>query len=254
MATIVATKQDRILLLEFNSKTNSYTMEFLKELEFWLDAAQNDAKLGAIILTSKSKLFSVGGDVGEMYRELKSNNPSGYVDKVVPVVNRIILKMLTHPLPIIAALNGAVAGGGISLVFASDHRVVMNDSKIAFAFGNLALTPDSGTSIILQNFFSRSFLLQCFTQGKIIRVDEMSASLFDRISGSREELIEQAIVIAVEYTKRDKWVNAKTKKLLNQNLIDLFEKSSSLEFETISMACKREQFKVKLEEFVNKNS
>jgi enoyl-CoA hydratase/carnithine racemase len=113
MSEIVATKDydNKVLVIEMKGKYNSFTDKLLSPLENWLDHAIIDKQLHSIILTGSGSIVSVGGDLNEMKNEISLGNPDGYVDKIVPKINSVIKKILTHPLPIIAAINGSAAGG-----------------------------------------------------------------------------------------------------------------------------------------------
>ncbi len=252
MSDIIATREEGILILEMNAGSNTFTHGLLETLEMWLNIARSDKKLFAVILTSKSKLFSAGGDLGEMMQDLKAGDPAGYVKRIVPLVNRIIMNLVTHPLPIIAVLNGSVAGGAISMVLASDHRVAVNRAKFAFAFGSLSLTPDSGTSVLVPHYLGENFAFSNFVNGKTVSVTDLPSNLFDSICETTEEAMQKALEIANIYRTSDRWILDKTKNLVKRHLIEKLRRQLDDELNSIIEACERPNFEIKLSQTLEK--
>ncbi|RMG24972.1 MAG: enoyl-CoA hydratase/isomerase family protein [Methanobacteriota archaeon] len=252
MSDIVATREEGVLILELASKSNTFTYSLLETLEMWLQQAENDHSLHAIIITGRGKMFSAGGDLNEMLSEIEAGRKAGYVRNIVPLVNRVIRLILSHPLPIIVALNGSVAGGAISILLAADHRVAVSKAKIAFAFGSLSLTPDSGTSVLVPYFLGVNFSTAAFSKAEIHSVNDLAPNLFDEIVESKEELLVVARKIADTYKNVDRWVFWKTKSLVRSPLIERFDKQSELELKMIQTACERDQFEIKLRKMIDR--
>ncbi len=246
MSDIIATREEGVLTLELASKSNTFTLSLLETLEMWLERARDDHSLHAIIITGKGKMFSAGGDLNEMLSEVEAGRKAGYVMRIVPLVNRVIRLMLTHPLPIVIALNGSVAGGAISILLAGDHRVAVSRAKIAFAFGSLSLTPDSGTSVLVPHFLGLNFSTSAFSKAEIHAVTDLPSSLFDAIVENKEDLMTVAKQIANSYKNVDRWVFWKTKTLVRSQLVEYFDRQSELELKTIQSACERDSFEIKL--------
>ncbi len=251
MTELIATREEGILLLELVD--NTFKLETLKSLEMWLNQSKNDHRLFAIILTARGKLFSAGGDLLEMKKELDAGRKSGYVEEIVPLVNKVINLMLTHPLPIIVALNGSVAGGAIGLFLAADHRVAIEKAKVAFAFGGISLTPDSATSFLVPIYFGYNFATSAFSLAKTVPLREYP-HIVDKFVENKDQLIEESKKLANQYKNMDRWVYHKTKLLVKRPIIDQLEIQTKLELENIIQACQRQNFEMKLNETINRLS
>ncbi|MHA2503465.1 MAG: enoyl-CoA hydratase/isomerase family protein [Candidatus Kariarchaeaceae archaeon] len=224
---------------------NKFTRPLLEAL---LDTFLNPPQdCTGIILTGSGRLFSVGGDLDGMVEGVNDGDPSRYVDDIVPLVNQVILAIRRCPLPVIAAVNGSAAGGALSLVFSCDFVVAQPGAKLSFAFGSLALSPDSGSSIaLLEKGFPRSYLLRAFTTGAIATVSgTQEFGVYDAVVDP-ENLIPEAKSIISELQAGSLWTFSKTKMLFYSHQIDSIASQLDLEYRSIAESCKKNDFQQKV--------
>jgi 3-hydroxyacyl-CoA dehydrogenase len=100
-----------------------------------LDRALADDNVTAIVLTGGGKLFSGGADIREF------NTPSATAEPKLATVIRIAE---TATKPVVAAINGACAGGGLELALGCHFRVAAADAAIALPEVKLGLLPGAG--------------------------------------------------------------------------------------------------------------
>ncbi|MCH8906520.1 MAG: enoyl-CoA hydratase/isomerase family protein [Candidatus Heimdallarchaeota archaeon] len=254
--TLLVNRKETYWIIQLNTGTNAFSANLLHDLISIFEETSQIETLSALILTSTSKIFSVGGDLKAMKTHLDKGNPSGYVDEIVPLVHKVILAMVRHPLPIIVAINGSIAGGGISLGLAADHLVSLENAKFAFAFGSLALSPDSGNSLLIQKHFGSSFALESITQGRVVSAYELS-QISHMVITSAESLLPKAEELAKNYSLTDRWATKQTKYLINRRMIQELEEQLDFEFQSIHEACLRPNFAqllTKMLEQMNKKS
>lgn len=115
----------------------------------WRDLAQRvtaDPSVGAILLDAAGPAFCAGGDIIEMARA-----DAGGTDltRAAAVINEGIELYLAGTKPIVAAVQGAVAGGGLGLMLVADHIVAADTAGFASRYANIGLTPDLGVSALL---------------------------------------------------------------------------------------------------------
>lgn len=255
MKEIVATKDyDRgVLLLEMNSKANSFTEELLTTLEMWLNHAVIDKQLHSIILTGKDRIFSVGGDIKQMKIDLESGKPEAYIERIVPKINSIIKKIITHPLIVIAAVNGSAAGGGLSLALSCDHVIAIPEAKFAFAFSSLDLTPDSGSTLSFVRSFGYSRALSATLTSEIMTAKEAyDLGAISQLSDS-QSLLPEAIEFATKMHSVSKDIISKTKSLLNSSITQILDTQLKMEYDSIYLASKSSNFSKKLDIMLARN-
>ena len=237
--------KNKILLSIEGSRGNSFGIETLQDLLAKLDENRNaDGTIG-LIITGSGKSFSVGGDVFAMHEALESGNPEHYLKPVVPLIEKVVLTILQYPKPIIAAINGPVAGGGLSLALACDDIVAVAHTKFGMAFGGLSLSPDSGSSVLFSHHFGRKETIDGISSARVYSAEEVEKKGIIAIV-EEENLILEATSMIDRKTKVSPFSYGKTKLLVNQMLIQQLLHNLPLEYETILEAAKRDEFKDKV--------
>ncbi len=251
--TVIATRENGYLLLEMNDGGNPFTAESLKYLKTWIDQAEHDMLVHSIILTSATKVFSVGGHLSQMLEGVEEGNPSKYVEEIVPIINEIILALAKSRLPIITALNGTAAGGGMSLFLIGDYRLTSTKGKLYTAFGDLALTPDSGSSILLP-YRMHGVGTHELVQSTFINSEELVKRGGANEVCEPDDLLPRAKEIAKSYVSLDRWAVGQSKRFANRILLERLEKYLDEEFKSIVEACRRDPFERRLREVISKLS
>src|SRR6266542_7032110 len=98
-----------------------------------------DAEVRAVVLTGAGRGFSVGQDLTE-FREA----PGDIGTRLRQNYHPNVLAIRTLEKPVIAAVNGAAAGAGLSIACACDLRIAADSASFVPAFVNVGLVPDSG--------------------------------------------------------------------------------------------------------------
>jgi 2-(1,2-epoxy-1,2-dihydrophenyl)acetyl-CoA isomerase len=236
-----------------SNKGNSFKIKFLNELLQKLGELERDERFNSIIITGNGHVFAVGGDVKDMATKVREGFRDAYVAEIVPVINKIVKKIVSYALPVIMRIDGAAAGGGLSLALCGDHIICIEKTKLAMAFGVIALTPDSGSSVIFPHRFGYSEALFGISTGKVYTPEEaMEFGAIGKIARNMEELEEIAMSYAIKYAEMDRDTIIDTKKLLNTDLILKLKSQLRNEFESIVNASKRDSFVNRLNGFLNK--
>jgi 2-(1,2-epoxy-1,2-dihydrophenyl)acetyl-CoA isomerase len=113
-----------------------------------------DPAVRAVVLTGAGRGFCAGQDL----REFESL-PGGVRDALEQTYHPNIRALRALEKPVIAAINGAVAGAGLSLACACDVRVGSSDATFVPGFIGIGLVPDAGSSWFVHRLlgFSRAF-------------------------------------------------------------------------------------------------
>ncbi|EHR59673.1 enoyl-CoA hydratase/carnithine racemase [Saccharomonospora cyanea NA-134] len=139
----------RTLTLNRPEAYNSLTVELKERLLTALRDAAADDDVRAVLLTGAGKAFCAGQDLKEHVGMLRSGDEAP-LRTVAEHYNPIVTTIVDMPKPVIAAVNGAAAGAGAALAYASDLRIAGTSASFAMAFAGVGLGPDSGASWTLQ--------------------------------------------------------------------------------------------------------
>jgi 2-(1,2-epoxy-1,2-dihydrophenyl)acetyl-CoA isomerase len=111
--------------------------------------AASDPQVRAVLLNGMGGTFCVGGDVGRL--ALQAESPPAYDEKVAEMRRITQAARILHgmPKPVVAAVDGAAAGAGLSLALACDFRVVGENAKITTGYARVGLPGDFGGAYFL---------------------------------------------------------------------------------------------------------
>ena len=150
---------------------------FLNAMDFemgarWRDVAHevtSDPSVGAVILDAAGPAFCAGGDVFAM---ATSAATGADVTGAAHVIHDGIRTFALSDKPIVAAVQGAVAGGGLGLMLTADYIVAADTAKFVSKYANIGLTPDLGVSTLLPAAIGQRRALQLLLQDRTLSAAE----------------------------------------------------------------------------------
>ncbi|RBY89619.1 enoyl-CoA hydratase/isomerase family protein [Blastococcus sp. TF02A-30] len=149
----------------------------------------------AVLLLANGPRFCVGGDIGSF---ATAEEPGRFVGQLAHDWHEVIRAVLYCPVPVIAGVQGAVAGAGVGLIGACDVVVCARTTKIRPAYGAIGFTPDGGTSWALARSLGAPRALDLMlTNGSLTAAEAHLTGLVARLVED-EELLETAVRVAAE--------------------------------------------------------
>ena len=130
------------ILLNRPQRLNSFDIKLGEELYEVLKDINAKPEIRAVVLKGTGKGFCGGGDVKEMY---DAKDKSKFLRDLTKAIHRCVIEMRTMEKPVIAAINGAAFGAGLSLALACDIIISVKDAKFGTAFIGIGLAPGCGT-------------------------------------------------------------------------------------------------------------
>lgn len=175
MSLVLTRVADGVATITLNrpEKLNALTTALCDELIAALRAAATDARIRAIVVSGAGRAFCAGADLTILGTD---------GDALVRAGREIALLIRSAPQPVIAAVNGAAAGGGANLALACDYRVAADSATIGEVFAKLGLGPDWGGSFFLPRLTGAARALELLWSARMVPAAEAhTLGLFDRV-------------------------------------------------------------------------
>jgi len=138
-----------------------------------LDVAESDPEVRCLVLQGEGGHFCAGGHIAGL-RERRAADPSVQT-RMVERFHQLIEALRTCQKPVIAAVEGAAAGGGLSLALACDLIVAAEDARFIMSHARLGLSPDGGGSWQLAQMLPRQLALQLIWLAEPVTAQQLHA-------------------------------------------------------------------------------
>ncbi len=154
MPTLNVERLDAIARITLNrpDRKNALGADEMRGLHRALQDVAQDQDVRAVILTGAGQAFSAGGDVHEMAQWLEKGVLPRLFHELVDEQEGVIKEIVEMAKPVIAAIPGVAAGGGMSIVLACDWRIATPEASLVPAFPSLGGVPDGGLTFFLPHY------------------------------------------------------------------------------------------------------
>ncbi len=213
----------------YNAMTNTMFAE-LEELAWRLDAEDS---CRVVIMTGAGKAFCSGYDLADA-DDLPNLGALGMLDQQERAA-RALLAVRGMRVPVIAALNGAAAGGGLALALAADIRLASSEAKFNAAFVRIGLSAgDLGTSWLLTRLIGPAKTSEiCFTGRLVAAAEAAELGLVNAVSDG--DVVAAAVALAERITSNSPGGVQLSKRALQANL-EVGSYAAALELENRGQA------------------
>lgn len=161
-----------VLTLNRPEKLNAMSSQMRRDFGACLDEIEQDPDIHVVLLRGAGRSFCVGADTGDL--------PSSAMAwrKRVGTAQDHHTRLLKLDKIVVAAAQGAIAGGGVSLALSADILILTTDATLHFPFVRLGLIPDGGCSFLLQNKIGVPLALDLMlTAGKLDATEALQRGL-----------------------------------------------------------------------------
>jgi len=234
------------LTLRRPDKLNCLNAAILHEMSKAIGDLNADDGVKALILTGEGRSFCSGADLGEQPYGTDKNQPGiSRAEHVTPFVSFgwVVKHIEDFTRPVIAAVNGIAAGGGLALALAADIRIVSENAAFSAIFVKRGLVPDCGVSYYLPRLVGVSKALELMWTG-----DKIDAREAERIGLANkvvppEHLLKTAYEfahglakgpsLAIEMIKRMAYTALKSDSVMTQMAVENFMQQVCIESEDV---------------------
>lgn len=216
MATMVTISKDGpIWTLDIGEDENRFSPDWLSEIESALDQVEATEEPVALVTIGRGKIFSNGLDLEWLEQNLDQHE--AYVGRMQALLSRV----LTLPVPTVAAINGHAFGGGAMLALAHDYRVMREDrGYFCFPEVDLQFPFTAGMNALITSKLSPPAAFTAMTTGhRYTAQDALAAGLVDATE-QLDHLPEAAAGLVAELAGKDRATLGAIKTRLFSGVVD----------------------------------
>ena len=217
-----------LVTLNRPDRLNAINERMLDDFDELLRNLDRDDTVRVLLITGEGRGFCAGADLKEVAFRAQTEafaDPEAFLGLVQEKYSGLISKLRGLRQPIVAAVNGAAAGGGMALALAADIRLCTPDAYFVASFINIGLSGgEMGSSFLLPRMIGISRASDILLTGRKVPSDEAERIGLVSQVAPPEKLLETALSYARMMTAKTTGGLKFTKRALEQNLT-----SSSLE-------------------------
>jgi 2-(1,2-epoxy-1,2-dihydrophenyl)acetyl-CoA isomerase len=192
--------------LTLNALTSEMAIKRLPEV---CAEASVNSRVKVVVITGKGRGFCSGADVRERIPDVVNAADTATLERPIGAFIRAIWEI---PKPVIAAVNGIAAGGGMSIACAADFRFMAESASFVPSFVKRGLMPDSGLTYLLPKLINRSKAMRILMTAAVVSPHEaLEMGLADLVT--TDENLRDAVrefasnlaagpAVALSFTKR----------------------------------------------------
>jgi enoyl-CoA hydratase/carnithine racemase len=199
---ILYSVEDRILTLTLNrvERLNAFTGVMCRELIDAFDRADADDSVRAVIVTGAGKAFCAGADLGGGSKtfDASARGARDSIEEHRDGGGLLTLRIYDGKKPVIAAINGAAVGIGITMTLPMDVRIASTGARMGFVFARRGIVPEACSSWFLPRVVGITRAAEWVYTGRVFGAEEaLAGGLVSRLVAP-EDLLTTARAIAHE--------------------------------------------------------
>jgi 2-(1,2-epoxy-1,2-dihydrophenyl)acetyl-CoA isomerase len=215
---ILTEQRGRVLVITRNDPEhlNALGEPLDTEMRDAIEEANNDAGIGAIVLTGAGRAFCAGANIRGWDKGIERAEESGNV-----MATRSSLENWTsfaqRAKPIVVAINGHAIGAGLTITLPCDVRVASEEAKLSMRFIRVGIFPELASTRLLVEIVGLNHALELMETGRIIDANEAGRIGLVNHVVPHDQFLDRAVEIAseiafnptesVQALKRTVWAN-----------------------------------------------
>jgi 2-(1,2-epoxy-1,2-dihydrophenyl)acetyl-CoA isomerase len=161
-----------IFTLDRPDVLNAFDEGLTTALAEQLDGAARDPSVRAVAITGAGRAFSAGQDLRDRVAMVESGKDLHLGDELRRRYHPVIATIREMRKPVIAAVNGVVAGAGLGIAVSCDVRVAAASASFRAAWGRVGLVPDAGSAYFLPRLVGWGRAMDMILTGEPVSADE----------------------------------------------------------------------------------
>lgn len=253
----------RVITLDRPAKLNAWTPHMSWELEQAIISGNNNVSIGAFVVTGAGRAFCAGADISEVFASQLEDDDSAAPETsgadTKPLVEQSgsesestdWVELMRSSKPIVAAINGASIGVGLTLTLSMDFLVAHPEAKLSCRFVKMGVVPELASSHYLVQRCGWGHASDLALSGRTVLGQEaLDLGLIDEVA---EDVVEAALVRARSYAENAPPSVLATKQLLTVNGSDTnLKRVQAREMEALAEAYRSDEHREAINAFLEK--
>lgn len=196
-----------------------------------LTGATADPTVRTLLITAQGPSFCVGGDLA--YFTARPGTHTEDLGWMAEHWHEVLARLARVSLPVVTAVHGGTAGGGLGPVWCADHVLAGESTRMAAGFADIGLSGDGGASWHLPRYVGLRRAQEMLLDNRVL--DAQTArdwGIVDRVVPD-EELREAAWAAARRFAARSATAFAEAKRLLAASSSNTYEQQLQAEVDAI---------------------
>jgi 2-(1,2-epoxy-1,2-dihydrophenyl)acetyl-CoA isomerase len=249
---LIAESRDHVTTITLNrpERYNAIDLQLAQELTEAVLTCGEDPEVRALVITGAGSVFSGGGDVKEFGKRLATI--SRYLKELTTVLHIAISRICRMPKPVVAAVNGVAAGGGMSLALACDLVVATESARFTMAYAGIGATPDGSSSYFLPRLVGLKRAFDLFYTNRTLTAREAEAwGLVNKVVPDTDfkPAVDQ---LATQLAQGPTVAFGRAKRLIHVGSVESLETQMEHESELIALSGTTEDFQEGITAFLGK--
>lgn len=202
-----------VITIDRAGKHNALDQTTAEQLARACESAVTAAGVRAVLLRAEGRNFCVGGDVAGFSGE---GDRAAATEGLARRLHEVVWSLSSAPVPVIAAVQGAAAGIGLSLAACADLVVAARSASFVMAYSGIGLTPDGGATWLLPRLIGlRRTQVMAFTNRRITASEAEDWGLVSEVCND-DDLPGRSLTLARELAAGPTSAFAALKRLLEE--------------------------------------
>lgn len=207
---------------------NAWDWLMSSEMNHAFGVFDDDDTVRAIVLTGAGRAFCAGAGLLPAGRTFDGSLSRDEAQARYPGADRPADRLHT---PVIAAVNGAAVGAGITMALRTDIRYVAQDAKLGFVFNRRGVIPDADLLWSLPRLVGYARAIDLLLTGRIFSGTEAAQAGLASRALPADEVLPAALTAAHDIATNVAPVSAAITKLVARRFLEETDREAALELE-----------------------
>lgn len=220
---------------------NAINLQMAKELKTITEHCAGSDKIRSVLVTGAGPVFCAGGDL--MHFASAGDGLTDALDEMMSYYHPALETLATIDAPVIAAINGPVAGAGVGLVASCSLAIASEASNFTLAYGMAGLNPDGSTTYHLPRLIGMRRAEELMLTNRTLSAqDALDWGLISQVA-PETDVLEKARSTAARIAKGPTAAFGRTRRLLLASSSNSLSEQLELERQNVLASTRTHDFK-----------